>query len=214
MSVRRLPVSAALVGAALTVATVLAAPSASAATKTWTVTRGGAVTATAKSLTVVDITNGESLPCGSSVVKVKLKSGKHLPGTDAGTLTSATFTGCDIAGFSITGKATHLPWHLNLVSYNSAKGVTTATLTGIHITLSVPAIGCMAVADGTGAAANNGALRMTYTNKTGKLATLKTGGKLHLFDVSKNCDGVVSDGDSVALIATYQVSPVQKITSP
>jgi hypothetical protein len=213
MSVRRLPVSVAVAGAALTVTTVLVAPSASAAARTWTITRGGAITATTKSPTLVDTTNGASLPCGSSVVKAKLKSGKRLSGTDAGTLTSATLTGCGIVGTSVTVKAAHLPWHLNLVSYNSAKGVTTATLTGIHITLSVPAIGCTAVADGTGATAHNGTVQVTYTNKTGKLAMLKTGGKLHLYDV-KNCQGVVRDGDSVAIIATYRVSPVQKITSP
>jgi hypothetical protein len=210
MSTRRLPVSVALAGAALAVTTVLAA---SAATKTWTITKSGAVTATTKSFTPQDTTTGESLPCGSSVVKAKLKSGKRLSDVDAGTLTSATFTGCDIADFSITLKAACLPWHLNLASYNSAKGVTTATLTGIHITLSVPAIGCMAVADGTGATAHNGMLRVTYTNKTGKLAALKTGGKLRLYNV-KNCEGVVSAGNSVALIATYLVRPVQKITSP
>ena len=213
MSVRRLPASVALAGAALAVTTALVAPSASAATRTWTVTKGGAVTATTKSFTVEDTTTGTSLPCGSSVVKAKLKSGTRLSGTAAGTLTSAAFTGCNIFGFGITVKAAHLPWHLNLVSYNSAKGVTTATLTGIHITLSVPAFGCTAVADGTGATANNGTLQVTYTNKTGKLTTLKTGGKLHLYDV-KNCQGVVSNGNSVALIATYSVSPVQKITSP
>jgi hypothetical protein len=212
MSIRRLPVSVALAGGALAVTTVLAASPASAAT-TWTITPGGAVTATTKSFTLEDTTTGTSLPCGTSVLKATLKSGKGLSGTGAGTLTSATFTGCNIAGFSITVNAAHLPWHLNLMSYNSATGVTTATLTGIHINLSVPAIGCTAVADGTGATANNGTLRVTYTNKTGKLAALKTGGNLHIYNV-KNCAGVISNGNSAALIATYSVSPVQKITSP
>lgn len=56
-------------------------------------------------------------------------------------------------------------------------------------------------------------VQVTYTNKTGQLAILKTGGRLHLFSV-KNCAGVVKNGDSIALIASYAVSPKQKITSP
>jgi hypothetical protein len=57
-------------------------------------------------------------------------------------------------------------------------------------------------------------LQATYTNKTARLVTLKTGGKLHLFSVSNNCAGVVKNGDSIAIIATYAVTPKQKITSP
>jgi hypothetical protein len=126
-------------------------------------------------------------------------------------MTSASVTGCGIDGFTITVKAAHLPWHLNLVSYNSAKGVTTATLTGIHMALAVPAIGCTAAVDGSAKAANNGMLQVTYTNKTGKLTTLTTGGKLHLYNV-QNCDGVINNGDSVAISASYAVSPKQTIT--
>ncbi len=214
MSVLKRPASIVLTIAVLAAAAGLIAPSASAAArKTWTITPGGAVTATTKSFTIQDITAKASLPCKSSTGKVKLKKGKHLPGANAGTLTAASAGGCSVAGFTITVKAGHLPWHLNLVSYNSAKGVTTGTLTGIHINFAVPAIGCSAVVDGTAKAANNGMVRVTYTNKTAKLAILKAGGKLHLFSV-KNCAGVVKNGDTIALIATYSVSPKQKITSP
>jgi hypothetical protein len=214
MSVFMRPASIVLTIAALAAAAGMAAPAALAAPKkTWTITKGGAVTATTKSFTIDDITAKASLPCKSSTGKVKLKSGKHLSGTNAGLLTAASAGGCSVAGFTITIKAGHLPWHLNLVSYNSAKGVTTGTLTGIHITFAVPAIGCSAVVDGSAKAANNGMVKVTYTNKTAQLAILKTGGKLHLFSV-KNCDGVVNNGDTIALIATYTVRPKQKITSP
>jgi hypothetical protein len=214
MSVLRRPASIVLTIAALAAAAALAAPAASAAPKkTWTITKGGAVTATTKSFTFEDLTAKASLPCKSSIAKAKLKSGKGLSGTNVGTITSASTSGCAIAGFTVTIKAGHLPWHLNLVSYNSAKGVTTGTLTGIHITFAVPVIGCSAVVDGTKTAANNGMVQVTYTNKTAQLAILKTGGKLHLFSV-KNCMGVVNNGDSIALIASYAVTPKQKITSP
>lgn len=212
MSVLMRPVSIVLTCAALAAAAGLAAAPASAATKTsWTITPGGAVTATTKSFTIEDVTHKVGLPCKSSTVKGKLKAGKGLSGTNAGTVTSAAVAGCSIDSFTVTVKAGHLPWHVNLVSYNSAKGVTTATLTGIHITFGVPAIGCTAVVDGTAKAADDGTLQATYTNKTGKLTTLATGAKLRLFSVT-NCDGVVNDGDAIAIIASYVLSPKQKIT--
>lgn len=214
MSVLKRPASIVLTIAALAAATALAAAPASAAPKkTWTITKGGAVTAATKSFTISDITAKASLPCKSSTAKAKLKSGKGLSGVNAATLTAASASGCSVAGFTITINAGHLPWHLNLVSYNSAKGVTTGTLTGIHITFAVPVIGCSAVVDGTAKAANNGMAQVTYTNKTATLTILKTGGKLHLFSV-KNCAGVVKNGDSIAIIASYTVKPQQKITSP
>jgi hypothetical protein len=214
MSVLMRSASIALTSAALVAAAALAAAPASAAPKkTWTITKGGAVAAATKSFTIEDLTVKASLPCKSSTAKAKLKSGKGLSGANAATLTAASASGCSVAGFTITIKAGHLPWHLNLVSYNSAKGVTTGTLTGIHITFAVPAIGCSAVVDGTANTANNGMVQVTYTNKTGQLAILKTGGNLHLFSV-KSCAGVVNNGDSIAIIASYGVSPKQKITSP
>ncbi len=216
MSVLRRPASIVLTIAAIAAAAGLAAPSASAATKpkTWTITKGGAVTAATKSFTIEDVTAKASLPCKSSTAKAKLKSGKRLSGTGIGMVTAASASGCAVAGFAITITSGHLPWHLNLVSYNAAKGVSTGTLTGIHITFAVPAIGCSAIVDGTGKKpANNGMVQVTYTNKTGQLAILKTGGNLHLFSV-KSCDGVVNNGDSVAIIASYAVTPKQKITSP
>jgi hypothetical protein len=212
MSVLKRPASIVLTGAALVAAMGLAAmPASAAAKKTWTITRGGAVTATAKAFTLGS--GGESLKCGPSTVKVKLKSGKGLAGANAGTVTSAGVTGCSLLDFKVTITAGRLPWHLNLVSYNAAKGVTTLTVTGIHIAVAVPTFGCTAVIDGTAGSAGNGMLQATYTNKTGALTTLKTGGKLHLYDV-KNCDGVVSNGASVTFGATYTVTPKQKITSP
>jgi len=212
MSILVRPARIVLTCAALAAAAGLATAPASAATAPfWTITKGGAVTATTKSLTIQDVTQKAGLPCKASTVKGKLKSGKVLSGANAGTVISATATGCAFAGFAITVKAGHLPWHLNLVSYNAAKGVTTGTLTGIHLTFAVPVIGCSAVVDGTGSAAHNGKIQVTYTNKTGKLATLTAGSNLRLYSV-KNCQGVVANGNKIAIIATYLLTPKQKIT--
>ena len=43
------------------------------------------------------------------------------------------------------------------------------------------------------------------------LTTLKSGGRLRLDNV-RNCDGLVNDGDSIAIGATFSISPKQKIT--
>jgi hypothetical protein len=215
MSVLRRPASIVLTIAAVAAAAGMVAPSASAATKTWTITKGGAVKAASKNFTFTDVTAKASLHCKAATAKARLKSGKHLSGVNAGLVTAATASGCAVAGFTVTIKPGHLPWHLNLVSYNAKTGVTTGTLTGLHINFGVPAIGCTAVVDGTGKKpANNGRVAVTYTNKTGQLAILKTGGNLHLYNVAKACAGVVKNGDSIAVTGTYAVTPKQKITSP
>ena len=216
MSVLKRPASIVLTIAAVAAAAGMVAPAASAAPKTWTITKGGAVTAATKSFMIVDLTRkpSVSLPCKASTAKAKLKSGRGLSGVNAGLVTATSATGCAVLGFTITIKPGHLPWHLNLVSYNAAKGVTTGTLTGLHISFAVPGIGCTAIVDGTKATANNGSVVVTYTNKTAQLAILKAGTKLHLFNVAKACAGVVKNGDSIALLATYSVTPKQKITSP
>ena len=218
MSVLRRPASIVLTIAAVAAAAGMVAPSASAATKTWTIAKGGAVTAASKNFTFTDVTAKRSLPCKAATAKARLKSGRHLPGVNAGLVTAATASGCSVPGVpgvTVTISPGHLPWHLNLVSYNAKTGVTTGTLTGLHINFGVPLIGCTAVVDGTGKKpVNNGRVAVTYTNKTGKLAILKTGGNLHLYNVAKACAGVVKNGDSIAVTGTYTVTPKQKITSP
>lgn len=218
MSVLRRPASIVFTIAALAAAAGLLAPSASATTKTWTITKGGAVKAASKNFMFTDVTANRSLPCKSATAKARLRSGRHLPGVNAGVVTAATASGCSVPGFpgvTVTISPGHLPWHLNLVSYNAKTGVTTGTLTGLHINFAVPLIACTAVVDGTGKnPANNGMVKVTYTNKTGRLAILKTGGNLHLYHVAKGCAGVVKNGDSIAVAGTYTVTPKQKITSP
>ena len=216
MSVLKRPASIVLTIAALAAAVGMVAPAASAAPRTWTITKGGAVTAATKSFKINDLSRKPvaSLPCKASTAKARLKSGRRLSGVNAGTIIATSASGCSVFGFTINIRAGHLPWHLNLVSYNAAKGVTTGTLTGIHINFAVPKIGCSAVVDGTRAAANNGLVVVTYTNKTAKLAILKAGTKLHLFNVAKACAGVVKNGDLIAISAIYSVTPRQTITSP
>ena len=214
MAILRRPASILVAGVALATAVGLSAAPALAAAKTWTIKPGGAITAKAKKAIVADTTSKNSLTCTSTTMKGKLKSGKKLAGAAAGSVSAFTISGCKAEGASVKVTPAHFPWKLNLVSYNKAKGVTTATLTGIHIKLAVTALGCSATVDGTKATADNGKITVTYTNKTGVLKTLTTGGNLHLYGVSSSCLGVINTGDKATLSASYTVTKKQTITSP
>jgi hypothetical protein len=133
-----------------------------------------------------------------------------LSGTSIASITSISFSNCTgPLGLTFTVKAGHLPWHLNAVSYSN--GVTHGTITGIHATLTGPS--CSAKVDGTSGTANNGKVSATYTNSTGVLKILTTGGNLHIYSVS-GCAGLIHSGDASTFSGSYTVSPKQKITSP
>lgn len=204
-----------MAGAALAAAIGLSpALAAAAAAPTWTIKPGGTITGTAPSAVVTDTTNGNKLSCTGSSLTESLKTGSKLPGAKAGSLTKFSLTKCGADGIFIGILAKHTPWSVSLSSYNAATGVTTITLTGIHLAISQKALGCTAVVDGTSATADNGTIKMSYSNKTHNLTTFKTEGNLRLYNVSSNCLGVVNTGDKVSLTATYEVSPAQTITSP
>ena len=59
----------------------------------------------------------------------------------------------------------------------------------------------------------NGKVKVTYTNSTGKLALLGPGGTLHAWAVS-GCLGLINDGDPAQASGSLTVSPTQTITSP
>jgi hypothetical protein len=202
----------ALTGAAAALVLGVGTGAALAVTATWTVTPGGATTAKAGTTTLTDTTTHQSVVCTSSTTKATLKHGSGLSGTGLGSITAVTFSNCTGSGFTFTVTAGHLPWKLNATSFNSTTGVTTGTITGIHSTLSVPGL-CSAVVDGTGATANNGKVKVTYTNSTGKLKVLPTGGNLHVYNVV-GCAGLINSGDASTFTGTYTVTPKQKITSP
>jgi hypothetical protein len=196
-------------GAATAAVIGLSAAPAFAAT-TWTVSPGGAITAKSGTTTLKDTKTGNSLSCTSSSTSATLKKGSGLAGAGLGSITKVTFTDCTgPLGLSFTVTTKHLPWKLNAVSYNSKTGVTTGTITGIDATLSGPS--CSADVDGTGAGKDNGQVDATYTNSTGKLAVLATGGNLHIYDVS-GCAGLINSGDPSTFTATYTVTPKQTIT--
>jgi hypothetical protein len=198
----------ALVMSAGTAAVICLAAAPALAASTWTVKPGGAVTAKAGTTTINDTTAGQSLTCTSSTAKGTLKTGSGLAGKKLGTFTTLSFTGCTIAGFTLSAtlKST---MSLNGVSFKS--GVSQMTLSGIHGTIKVPSFSCSATIDGTGATAHNGSVTATFTNKTNTLLVLTTGSTLHIYN---NTCPVIANNDSVNFTGSYKFTPKTTITSP
>ena len=197
-------------GAATAAVIGLSAAPALAAT-TWTVSPGGAITATSGKTTLKDTTTGNSLTCESSSTSATLESGSGLKGAGLGSITAVTFKVCSGPLGSIWHfTANDLPWHLNANSYDSSTGVTTGTITHIDLTLSSD-FPCIADVDGTSADSHTGQVKVQYTNSTGKLKILTTGGNLHFYDVIE-CAGLFNSGDTFTFNPTYTVTPQQTVT--
>ena len=197
--------AAAILAAILGVTTVLAAT-------TWTVRPGGPISMKSGKFILTDTTTGSAPTCQSSALGGTLKSGSELPGARIGSITTARFTGCSTPlGPGFTLQARDLPWHLNVSSYNATTGVVTGSLSRLQIKFLFPA--CTAVIDGTSGTASDGIVKFRYTNSTGRLKLLSTGGNLHFYNV-RGCAGLIRTGDSATISATYTVSPKQVITSP
>jgi hypothetical protein len=186
----------------------LAAAPALAAT-TWTVKPGGAVTATAGTTTVNDVTASLTVTCTSSAMKGTLKKGSGLPGKAIGTFTSLAFNSCSTSGVTLsvtlTGK---MP--LNATKYNSTTKTASMTITGIKGTLSVPAVGCSATIAGT-TATTGGTVHAKFSNKTNTLTVQTTGSTLHLYN--DTCP-VTANGDLINFTGAYKFAPKTTITSP
>ncbi|MGH3159715.1 MAG: hypothetical protein ACRDNF_24515 [Streptosporangiaceae bacterium] len=195
-------------GSAIALSLALGVTAASATTATtWTVSPGGSITASGSGQ-VKDTSTGTIAKCTSiKVTSATIKKGSGLKGAGLGTIKASAFTGCTIATISVTVATANLPWKLNAVSYKASTGVTTGTLTGVQLDASAP--GCSATLEGT--TATNGKIKVTYTNSTGVLKLLPTGGNLTDEDVS-GCFGLVNNGDPEDASGSLTVTPKQTIT--
>jgi hypothetical protein len=187
----------------------LSATSSLAATATWTVSPGGAISGAGGKTTLKDTTSGTTVTCTSSALTGSLKSGARLSGTGIGSVTSISFTHCTVLGQTVSLSSGTVAWPVNFKSYSA--GVTHGTISGIHFVLSSSV--CSAVLDGTSGTAHNGMVKITYTNSTHKLKILPTGGNLHVWNVS-GCFGLIANGDAGTITSSYAVTPGQTITSP
>lgn len=201
-------ISALAVAGGTALALVATTPSFAVAATTYKVTPGGAVTASG-SAQVKDSKTGTVAKCTKLTLKATLKKGSGLAGAKIGKITgpSTAFSGCSIGTISVSVVANGFPWYLNATSYSS--GVTKGTITGIDLKAS--ATGCAATLDGTAAGADNGKVAVSYTNSTGALKILSTGGNLHDWGVS-GCLGLINNGDPEVASGTTTVTPKQTIT--
>ena len=202
-----------IAGSAAVLAATLGATAALAAA-TWTIKPGGAVTATGMKVVFTDPKTRSNWTCQSVTLSGKLRSGSGLSGSGAGSISAVTFTRCtnplDLTSrvvFALT--ATDLPWHINLSS--SSNGVVTGSISHLQMQLGGP--GCKAVLGGSSATATDGHVRFSYTDSTGRLKILTTGGNLHFYNVT-GCAGLWNTGDPLTVSGTFPLSPKQKITSP
>ena len=190
-------------------AAVLGAATAPAAT-TWTVRPGGPVSMVSGKFGLKDTTTGSVLTCQSSALSGTLKSGSGLAGTGIGSVPAVSFTNCTSPlGFRFILQPRDLPWHVNFSSYNAATGVVKTSISHLQIGLSFP--DCTAVIDGTSGTASDGTIESSYSNGTGVLRV--TGDDLHIYRVH-GCLGIITNGNPVAVSATYTMSPKQAVTSP
>jgi hypothetical protein len=201
-----------ITGAATAVAIGASAGVALAAAITFSIHPGGNITASAGTTKLTDKNTGSVLTCATSKSTGTLKSGSGIGGANLGSIKTLTFSNCvGPLGLTFTVTNSHFPWKLSGASYNATSGKTTGHIAGIHSVLSGPS--CSATVDGTGATADNGKVKVTYTNSTHKLKVLAGGGNLHVYNVS-GCAGLINSGDATTFVGTYKVSPAQTITSP
>jgi hypothetical protein len=191
------------------------APSSATTAVTWTISPGGSVTTSGR-LVLKDTSTGTPSFCKSVTLHATLKSGSGLDGAGIGSITSGTFTGCYLDGGNVDPLSVvdnDLPWKLKATSYDAKTGISTGMITGIGLTINGALI-CSAVLDGTAAGADNGVIRFTYTNSTGKLKLLPVGSSLHWWAVL-GCYGLLGKGgDPVQPTSGPTVMPQQTITSP
>lgn len=200
-----------LTGAATALAVGASAGVALAVAITFSISPGGAITAKAGTTKLHDVNTNQTLQCTSSSSSGTLKKGHGISGTNLGSITKLTFSGCTgPLGLTFTVTNSGFPWTLHGTAFNATSGVTTGTITGIKSHLA--GTGCSANVRGA-TASSTGKVKITYTNSTHKLKVLASGGNLHVFNV-KGCGGLINNGDATHFTGTYVVSPAQKITSP
>jgi hypothetical protein len=177
---------------------------------TWTITPGGTVTFGVAPVTIKDTKTGVTLTCTGGSLTGTLKAGSGLNGTSAGSITRGTINGCGgPLGLKFTLTLLDLPWHINLISYDSSTRLVRGTISHMEISFAAP--GCSFVIDGTRGGASDGRVNFTYSDSTHQVKI--SGGNLHIYNVA-GCFGLVANGDPVSLTTSFTLTPAQSITSP
>jgi hypothetical protein len=95
---------------------------------------------------------------------------------------------------------------ISLSHYEAATRATAGYVTGLHLAISVPLLGCTAVADDTHADAHTGLVAASYSDNTHVLSAMSAGNGLRVYDV-RHCDGLIKNSDAVVLGANYALRP-------
>jgi hypothetical protein len=169
------------------------------------VSPAGSITASAGTTTLKDTNTGSVLTCTSSSSSGTLNAEGD---PTLGSITALSFSNCTGPfGLTFTVTNSNFPWLLKPTAFSSSTGVTTGKITGIKSHLSGPS--CSADVAGT-TATTPGTVKVTYTNSTGVLKVLTTGGTLHVWNVS-GCAGLIKTGDATVFSGSYTVSPKQTV---
>ncbi|QMU71715.1 hypothetical protein [Streptacidiphilus sp. P02-A3a] len=172
------------------------------ASPVWTVSGGGALSATATPLPVqlLNASGFVVFSCTSSAVTGNAPNGTALPGTSLITFSGFPFSGCTAApGVASTLTIGTLPLTLTATAYSSATGITTGVVPGFVLILQNTVC----------TARFSGALNATYDNSTHNL-TLQN--KLPASGVT-GCLGLINNGDILNYTITYHLTTLH-ITSP
>ncbi|MFI0479226.1 hypothetical protein [Actinomadura sp. 9N215] len=176
---------------------------------TWTVSPGGAVSATAPA-ELRNTAKGWTIRCTAAFSGTAPagagQSGYGLISFDQGSLTACTGP----HALTTAATAANLPWDFYADSYAAAEGTTTATFNNLNLTLDV-SNGCRAdVGAPDGAPGTTGA---TYAN--GDRTLTLSGAHLSVTFTNYRCTAdLVAPGDAIELAASLPVTPAQTITSP
>ncbi len=159
----------------------------------WTVTPGGAFTASATEPTL-SVPNAE-LTCDSSAAGGSLASSAT---NDVGDITSLGFVNCSVIGIPFDVTTSGMPWQVNALGVNAGNSDwINASITGVQAHIS-----------GTGCDADfAGTVTGHWENSTDRLVI--DGGALIASNAS--CLGIINDGDEALFVASYKLNSNQNI---
>ncbi|MFG1854247.1 hypothetical protein ACGFJT_20605 [Actinomadura geliboluensis] len=164
---------------------------------------------------------GAALVCtGLTASGVLLQGGTlTIPPADAEKLakvTSVSFSGCTVLGnpATVTANVSSTdPWWIGVTGATSGTS-TPGKLTGVDVTINVPALGCTSTAKGPGT--TEGFIPGVHIDRTSSTAPSKLtlppppnqGDNIVLENVSATCPSTIAaNGDSVSIAGTLNINP-------
>ncbi|MEU8343480.1 hypothetical protein AB0C74_17420 [Spirillospora sp. NPDC048832] len=160
---------------------------------------------------------GAVLVCSGLTASGVLPSGgSGLSPTHIAKVTSVSFSGCTVLSNPATVTA-HVsssdPWWLDVTGPTSGTS-TPGQLTGVDVTIDVPALGCTSDANGAGSA--EGVIPGNHIDRSGPGAASQLtlppppnqGDNIELENVSTTCpSSIAANGDSVSIAGTLNINP-------